>query len=139
MRRQHKRAVIMFLVGGSMYVLIEFLWRGFSHISMFGVAGVCFCLIGMLNEPCSDCRSLLKQSLLGALIITLAELLTGLLLNCWLGLGVWDYSALPFNLWGQISLQYSLLWLPLAALAIVVDDRLRCWLFGEQIPHYRLI
>lgn len=139
MLRHWWRALILFLLGGGMYVLVELWWRGGSHISMFVLGGGCFCLIGLLNEPCPGCRSLLWQSLVGSAIITLGELLMGLLVNCHWGLAVWDYSALPFNLWGQICLQYSLLWVLLAAVAVLVDDRLRWWLFGERLPRYRLI
>lgn len=137
--RQFKRTLVLFVLGGCMYVLIELWWRGFSHVSMFVLGGGCFSLIGLLNEPCSDCRGLLPQALAGALLITLGELITGLVVNCWLGLDVWDYSGLPFDLWGQICLPYSLLWLLLAAVAIVLDDYLRSRLFGERMPRYRLV
>ena len=67
-----------------------------------------------------------------------ALLAAGLILNVWLGLGVWDYSALPGNLWGQICPEYAVLWVPLSAAAIVVDDWLRYWIWGEERPHYTL-
>lgn len=54
------------------------------------------------------------------------------------GWNVWDYSDQPFNLLGQICLSYTLLWIPLSAVAIVLDDFLRCLLFGEEWPRYTL-
>lgn len=71
--------------------------------------------------------------------MTVAELVTGLILNCWLGLGIWDYSDMPCNLWGQICLPYTLLWVPTSLVAIVLDDYLRWWLFDEEKPHYHLV
>lgn len=70
---------------------------------------------------------------------TLAELAAGLVLNVWPDLGIWDYSHLPLNLWGQICVPYTLLWVPLSAVAVVWDDWLRYWLWGEERPHYTIL
>ena len=100
--------IFLFFVGGSGYVGLELLWRGRSHISMFLAGGVCFLLLGQLDRlrfsPATKC-------LLGASIITLVELLAGLLANR--DHRVWDYRQMPFNFMGQICLPYSLLWAPL--------------------------
>ena len=47
---------------------------------------------------------------IGSLIITVVEFLFGLLVNRVLHLHVWDYSALPLNIMGQICLPFSLIW-----------------------------
>lgn len=48
------RKLLKFLIllssGGLTYVLIELLFRGRSHWSMFLVGGICFVLIGGLNN-----------------------------------------------------------------------------------------
>ena len=67
-----------------------------------------------------------------------SDLAAGILLNRWLGLGIWDYSNMPFNLWGQICLPFSVLWVFLAGIAVVLDDWLRYWLFREERPHYAI-
>ena len=36
--------------GGCLYVVLELLWRGRSHWTMFLLGGVCFVLIGLFNE-----------------------------------------------------------------------------------------
>ena len=130
------KVVVLFILGGCVYVLVEKLFRGYSHISMFLLGGVDFVLIGMLNESGKLGVSIIAESFVGALIITASELITGYFLNIRLGLGVWDYSDLPFNFLGQISLYYSLLWIPVSFLAIILDDLLRFVLFGEEIPSY---
>jgi uncharacterized membrane protein len=106
---------------------------------MFIVGGICFILIGLINEYLSFKTPLWKQQLIAASIVTGIELIAGLILNLWLKLDIWDYSNLSFNLLGQICLQYSIIWFLLSLLAIVLDDWLRWWLFEEEKPHYKLI
>lgn len=125
-------------IGGLAYILVEFLWRGHSHWTMFVLGGLCFVYIGLINETYSWEMSLTFQAVYGAFIITVLEFIAGVILNICFGLGVWDYSGLPFNLLGQICLPYFLAWIPLAALAIIVDDILRYRFFHEEKPHYRI-
>lgn len=85
-------------------------------------------------------------------IITVFEFIVGYIVNIHLGWQVWDYSGLPFNLYGQICLYYFLLWMPLSMAGIVLDDWIRYivyinvkkWSPWTQIqkrerPHYKLI
>ena len=39
-------SLILFLFGGTGYALLELLWRGFTHWSMFVLGGVCYLLVG---------------------------------------------------------------------------------------------
>lgn len=132
--------IFIFLIGGSVYVGIEMLYRGRSHWSMFILGGLCLIVVGLLNEKpfFPESFGIIPQALLGSVIITIFEFITGLIVNVWLGLNVWDYSNLPLNIMGQISLPFTLLWVLLAAVAIVVDDYIRYWCFGEEKPHYVL-
>ena len=133
------KLVFLFCVGGSAYYAIELLWRGYSHVSMLVLGGICFVLLGLINELLPWNMGLLWQSLIGSGVITMLELITGLIVNVHLGLGVWDYSNLPLNFMGQISVVYSLLWIPLSCAAIVLDDYLRYWMFYEDKPYYSLL
>ena len=56
-----------------------------------------------------------------------------------MGLEIWDYSDLPYNLLGQVCLLYMNLWFLLSLPAILLDDWLRWRWFDEQAPHYRLL
>lgn len=105
----------MFFVGGSGYVVLELLWRGRSHGSMFLAGGLCFLLIGQLNKV-RPRLPLGLRCLVGAGIITFVELGTGLLANR--NYQVWDYRQLPWNFHGQICLSYCLLWIPVSLLAM---------------------
>ena len=115
---------IIFIIFGLMYVTIELLYRGHTHYSMFVVGGICGVLIGLINDNTPD-MPLLPQCVLGTVIITVIELLTGLFLNVYLGLNVWDYSNQPFNFMGQICPQFCIIWCILSILVIRIDDWLK--------------
>lgn len=132
-----EKGLVLFLFGAAVYAGIEILWRGYTHWTMAVLGGVLFLLIGGINEYLSWDTSLIAQALLGAIIVTEAELIAGIVLNIWLGLGIWDYSEMPFNFMGQICPQFTLAWVGLSIIAIVVDDYMRYWLFGEEKPHYK--
>lgn len=134
-----KRINVLFMTGGALYFIFELLWRGFSHWTMFVLGGLCFVLVGGLNEFLPWEMPLVRQMLLGGLIITVGELLTGIVVNLWLGWNVWDYTLLPGNLWGQICPQYSLLWVLLSGPIIILDDILRWRWYRERMPSYKLL
>ena len=133
------RPLVLIGIGGLLYVLIELAFRGRSHWTMFLVGGLCFWLIGLINEVIPWKMPFWKQCIIGAVIVTAVEFLAGCIINLWLGWNVWDYSNIPFNVLGQICLSFSLLWVVLSAVAIVLDDHLRYWMYGEEKPHYTLI
>lgn len=130
---------ILFLIGGFIYFNIEIFVREFSHWSMFIVGGLCFVIIGLLNEVYSWNLLFQWQCLIGSGTITILEFLSGLIINKLLHWNVWDYSDQPFNLMGLVCLHHSILyWIPLSAIAIVVDDFIRYKFFHEEFPHYHL-
>lgn len=104
---------------------------------MLIAGGVCFILIGLLNENSPYRMSFVSQMVVSSVIITGVEFVTGLIVNVWLGLNVWDYSNLPYNVLGQICLLYVFIWFFLSPLAIISDDYLRYLLMGEKKPRYR--
>lgn len=138
MLKRLNKASILFLIGAGAYIAIELLFRGRTHWTMGIMGGVLFLLLGGINNYLSWDMPLIWQCLLGAVIVTVAELAVGLILNVWLGLGIWDYSDMQYNLWGQICPQFSAAWAGLSLVAILLDDWVRYWLFGEDRPHYRV-
>lgn len=101
----------LFCVGGGSYVLMELLWRGRSHISMFFAGGTCFLLLGGLDRAKPRLPFVLR-GIAGAGVITMVELLAGLLVNR--QYRVWDYRELPLNFHGQVCLPFFALWAPLS-------------------------
>lgn len=122
------------VIGGLVYMGIEILWRGHTHWSMGVLGGLCFILIGILDEV-QDHPPLWFQMLQGAAMVTWLEFLTGLIVNVWLGWNVWDYSDIPGNLMGQVCPQFSVAWFFLSAAAIKLENALH-WL-AEWIAHRR--
>ena len=109
------RGTILFYIGGTAYMILEFLWRGRSHGSMFLLGGACFLLVGAGSERWKHIP-LPVRLLLSSGIITALELATGLLFNR--DFRVWDYRNQPFQYRGQICLAYSLLWIPVSFVAM---------------------
>ncbi len=129
----------LFLAGGFAYGGVENLFRGYSHISMCIAGGICFILIGLQNEIFSWEMSLISQMVISSIIITFVELITGIIVNIWLKLNVWDYSTLPYNFLGQICLLYTNIWFLLSFFGILMDDYLRYFMLKEEKPHYKVL
>ena len=105
------KTIFLFFIGGTGYVALECLWRGWSHWSMFLAGGICFLLLGNLDRA-KPRLSLPVRCLAGAGIITMVELAAGLLFNR--QYQVWDYRHVPLNFMGQICLPFTLLWIPVS-------------------------
>ena len=129
--------LLIWEVGGFVYYLIEIFYRGYSHPSMFILGGLCLVLVGLLNELFNFEMYFELQVLIGDIVVLIGEFITGLIVNIWLGLGVWDYSNMKFNIMGQICPQFALLWIPVIVIAILMDDWIRYEYFHEEDPHYR--
>lgn len=135
---QIEKNAVLLIIGGAVYFFIEIAYRGYSHWTMALIGGVMFLLIGGINEFYTWDMPLTLQGLIGALAITEVELVAGIILNCWLGLGIWDYTDVPLNFMGQICLPFSVAWFFLAIAAVILDDYLRWKFFKEEKPHYSL-
>ena len=86
----------------------KFVNRGMLHgaycpIYGFGLITVIVCL-----TPIKDSWLLLFVG--SAVLTTVLEFITGCIVNLRFGLGVWDYSSVPFNLLGQVCLPFSIGW-----------------------------
>lgn len=103
------RVFLLFLTGGFGYYLLEVLFRGHSHWTMGLCGGICLVGIYFINRRFTKASYTLRATLC-AVLITAVEFAAGCILNLWLGLSIWDYSALPYNLLGQISLLFSGIW-----------------------------
>ena len=107
------RTCVLFYIGGTAYMVLEFLWRGRSYGSMFLLGGLCFLImgaVGALRTPLS------LRAAICAGAVTALEYGTGLLCNR--QHTIWDYRNQPLNLQGQICLAYGLLWIPVSLLGM---------------------
>ena len=99
----------IFAIGATGYYLLETLWRGYSHWSMAAAGGISLLLLIKTFGKLKNAPHYFK-ALVGGGIITGVELVFGVVFNLFLGMSVWNYSAVPGNILGQICPVYSLLW-----------------------------
>lgn len=113
----------VYLTGAAGYSTLELLWRGWTHWTMLVVGGLCLCVMYALANDTKFPRW--QMWVLSAMFITTAEFVSGGIVNIALGWHVWDYTAMPGNLLGQICPVYCLLWLGLSVPGVWFCTRLR--------------
>lgn len=101
--------MVVFLIGGVTYAMIEIMWRGNTHWTMVLLGGLCFLTLYKLFGYMSN-YSLIEKCVLGAIVITALEFVVGCIVNLIFHMNVWNYSRMPLNLSGQICILYSTLW-----------------------------
>lgn len=135
-------SVLLWCFTGTAYFLGEVAWKtvGGHPEKISWTMLVLAIILAMPLERCG-CElpwemPLLLQALICATAITGTEFAAGLIINIVLGLGVWDYSTLWGNVYGQICPQYSALWYLLSLAMIPALDWLRWCVEGGERPHY---
>lgn len=126
-------------VGGMFYYAFELLFRGFSHWTMFVLGGVCMMFFAFQGRASCFREPLWRQVLRCTLFVTSCEFITGIIVNKWFRLGVWDYSNQPFQLFGQICLPFAIIFSGLCALGILLSGYLLYKFFSEEKPRYRIL
>ena len=96
---------------------------GASSVWMFLVGGLAGLCLYLLYNAFKNKFNLFFLCLTGALIITVLEFLSGLLLNGWLRLFIWDYTKKFLDLWGQICLGHFVTY-------VFIISPLAFWLFN---------
>lgn len=133
-------SVLLWFFGGTVYFLLEVAYKTVSGHPE-GISWTMLVVAVLLTIPVERAGAELPwacplwlQALACAVLVTAVELAAGAVLNLWLDLGVWDYSGLPFHLWGQICPQYSALWWGLCLVFIPLFDWLRWAVEGGRKP-----
>lgn len=138
-------SMLLWTWGGTVYYLLEVAYKSLTgHPERISwtmlVVAVILCI------PVERCGAELPweyplwlQALCCAILVTAVEFVSGLVLNVWLGLDIWDYSDLPFNFMGQICLQFFFVWWGLCFVFIPVFDWMRWTVEGREQPHYTMI
>lgn len=133
--------VILFLVYAAIYFMIETVWKGQpADYRMFILGGALGVLIGLLNNIFTYDTDLLLQGYAGMITVCLAEAVFGYQWNVLQGLGIWDYTELPFSaVAGQVNLFFAAAWFFLSVICIFLDDFIWYRLFGHERPYYRIL
>ena len=59
------------------------------------------------------------------------------MVNLWKGWNVWDYSEVPFNLYGQICAPMALIFGVLCCIALFLEDWIQIYAFGADTDKIR--
>lgn len=131
----------LYLLCGTIYYCIELLYRGYSHYTMMILAG--FLAVSCIDTPNNiysfdlDFRI---QVIISTILCTLGEGISGIILNKWLNLNIWDYSCLWGTFfWGQCNIMFIGAWILLVIIGIVLCD---WWNYAichiEPCPYYKI-
>lgn len=101
--------IIVFILGGYAYAMLEILFRGHTHWTMVLTGGACILTIFMLTDWILDVP-LIIGAMACSIIITFYEFCVGIIVNLKLGWQVWDYSSMPGNVLGQICPTFTTIW-----------------------------
>ena len=132
----------LFLSCGFIYCMIEILFRGWSHWSMFvltGFLGV-FCIDSINNVLSFDCDYIV-QILISTILCTIGEGISGIILNVWLQLNVWDYSKMTFGtfFFGQCNVLFCFAWMLIISIIIFYCDAYNYYILKiEPCPYYTI-
>ncbi len=135
-------SMLLWAWGGTVYFLLEVAFKTLTghpeRISwtMLVVAILLTIPVERAGEQLPWEVPLWLQALCCAALVTAVELAAGCVINLWLGWDVWDYTAMPGNLWGQICPQYSAIWWVLCLEFIPMFDWLRYAVEGGERPRY---
>lgn len=138
-------SVLLWFFGGALYFLLEVAYKTATGAPE-RISWTMLVLAVILCVPVEragyqlpwECPLWLQALVCGALV-TATELASGLVLNVWLGLNIWDYSDLWGNLWGQICPQFAATWWALCLVFIPAFDWMRYAVEGGERPWCRLI
>ena len=96
------------------------------------IAGGCvFLLMQLINRRLLPHIHYIAACVVSGLAVTAVELVFGLAVNVWLGWNVWDYSHLPLNLFGQVSLPFTAIWTLISVAALTLERQVRFRMFGD--------
>ena len=131
--------LILFVVGFCLYITIETLFRGYSYLWSGIMGGLAVVILDKINNYISWDIPLIIQMLIGGIVITVIEAITGLIALKVFGVRMWDYS----NLWGSalyglVCPLFSFFWVLLSGVGILLADAINYYVLHEEPrPYYR--
>lgn len=132
--------IVLFSFGFFTYMLIELIYRQYTFVFMGICGGIAIVILDKINNRISWDTDILIQGACGSLIITFFEYVIGeLFLNGVLPV-MWDYSNVFLNYKGIICLPFSLAWVGLSIVAVVIADAINYYLLDDEevVPYYKL-
>lgn len=137
-------SVLLWFFGGTLYFFIEVAYKTITRHperiswTMLALAIVLCIPVERCGHQLSWGCPLWLQAFFCAILVTIAEFCAGCVLNLWLGLDIWDYSEIPFNLFGQVCLPFFVAWFFLCLVFVPTFDVLRWCVEGGKFPTYNI-
>ncbi len=100
--------LVLFAIGGGVYMLIELLWRRRTHILMGAAGGICLNLMYTVSKL--KRFGFTTKSVISCALISAVEFIFGVIFNLGLKMDIWDYTKNWGNLYGQVCPEYSFYW-----------------------------
>lgn len=140
MSKSVNKILFLFCFGFMAYITIEVLYRGYSYPLMGVCGGLAFILIDRINDKISWDIDILIQGIMGSAIITSFEFIIGELSLHNILPVMWDYSTTPLNFKGIICVPFSLIWIVLSIITIILCDAINYYCLDEKeiTPYYKL-
>lgn len=138
-------SVLLWVWTGTLYFFIEVGWKTYHgrpdmiSWTMLALAIVLAVPLERFGAELPWEMPLMVQSAICGVAITTVEFVSGLIINVWLGMNVWDYSDMAGNIMGQVCPQFLVMWVVLAAVGIVMLDWMRYGVEGGERPRYKLV
>ena len=131
---------VIFLVSGFIYTMLELMWRGRTHWTMFLCAGLCGLVMANINNNLLEFNTdFLEQVFVSALCCTTFEFLFGIIFNG--DFSIWDYRGL----WGtihvlgdQVNILFFGIWIIISFFSLLFLDWLQWKLKLAEKPYYRI-
>lgn len=134
------KKLILFSIGFFLYSLIEILFRGYTYFTMGILGGIILLLVDSINNKLSWNIDLIWQGVIGSFAITTCELVLGEILKILNISSMWDYSNMPFNYDGVICVPFSIIWIFISIIGILVADFINYYIFKEKPkPYYSVL
>ena len=139
MKKTILKNVVLSVVGGLSYGIIELIYRQKTYYLMILCGAIAIILLDKINDYISWDMDILLQGCIGSLIITGMEFTIGNLYLMGIVPKMWDYSNVWLNYKGIICLPFSLIWILLSICAILLADTINYYVFHElPVPYYKL-
>ena len=130
----------IFIISGLIYTMLELMWRGRTHWTMFLCAGLCGLVMANVNNNLLEFDTdFLKQVVVSALCCTGFEFLFGIMFNR--DFSIWDYR----ELWGtihilgdQVNILFFGIWIIISVFSLPFLDWLQWKLGLAEKPYYKI-
>ena len=131
---------IIFVISGFIYTMLELIWRGRTHWTMFLCAGLCGLVIANINNNWLEFDTDFRiQVFVSALMCSTFEFFFGIIFNE--DFSIWDYRGM----WGtvhalgdQVNVIFFGIWIIISVFALPFLDWLQWKLGLAEKPYYRI-